>query len=120
MCFPIQYALTWPDRVRGGLQPLDFAALARLDFEAPRDVDFPALGLARRAGLAGGTLPAVFNAANEVAVDAFRGGRLAFPGIWQCVEAVMDAHCVQPSTTLEAVVEADRWARAAAVGFRAG
>ncbi len=111
MCFPIQYALTWPLRVKGGLRPLDFPALAKLEFEAPRRQDFPALDLARRAGLAGGTLPAVFNAANEVAVDAFRAGRIPFPGIWQCVAAVMDAHQVQPSSTLESVVAADRWAR---------
>lgn len=117
MCFPIQYALTWPDRVRGGLQPLDFPALAKLEFEAPRSEDFPALGLARRAGLTGGTLPAVFNAANEVAVDAFRGGGLPFPGIWHCVSAVMDAHQVQPSSSLEAVVSADQWARDAAAEY---
>jgi 1-deoxy-D-xylulose-5-phosphate reductoisomerase len=111
MCFPIQYALTWPERVRGGLQPLDFPALAKLEFEAPRDADFPALALARRAGQTGGTLPAVYNAANEVAVAAFRAGKLTFPGIWRCVAAVMDAHEAQPSSTLEAVVAADDWAR---------
>jgi 1-deoxy-D-xylulose-5-phosphate reductoisomerase len=111
MCFPIQYALTWPERVKGGLQPLDFPALAKLEFEAPRDADFPALALARRAGLTGGTLPAVYNAANEVAVAAFRAGKLTFPGIWRCVAAVMDAHEAQPSSTLEAVVAADQWAR---------
>jgi 1-deoxy-D-xylulose-5-phosphate reductoisomerase len=117
MCFPIQYALTWPDRMRGGLQPLDFPALAKLEFEAPREADFPALALARKAGLTGGTLPAVFNAANEVAVDAFRAGKLSFPGIWQCVAAVMDAHEVQASSTLEAVVAADHWARQNAAAF---
>jgi 1-deoxy-D-xylulose-5-phosphate reductoisomerase len=117
MCFPIQYALTWPDRVKGNLQPLDFPALAKLDFEAPRDEDFPALKLARQAGLTGGTLPAVFNAANEIAVDAFRAGELPFPGIWECVAATMAAHEVQPSINLEAVTAADRWAREAARGF---
>ncbi|MES2657826.1 MAG: 1-deoxy-D-xylulose-5-phosphate reductoisomerase [Verrucomicrobiota bacterium] len=111
MCFPIQYALTWPRRVRGGLRPLDFPALAKLEFEAPRTADFPALDLARRAGIAGGTLPAVFNAANEVAVDAFRAEKIPFPCIWECVAAAMDAHQVQPSDTLETVVAADRWAR---------
>ncbi len=111
MCFPIQYALTWPDRVAGGLCAPDFPTLAKLEFEAPRNDVFPALGLARRAGLTGGTLPAVFNAANEVAVAAFRDGRLAFPGIWACVAAVMDAHTVQASASLAAVVAADRWAR---------
>jgi len=114
MCFPIQYALTWPGRVRGSLQPLDFPALAKLEFEAPRHADFPALALARRAGLTGGTLPAVFNAANEIAVAAFRAGRLPFPGIWHCVATVMDAHQVQASSTLDAVVAADHWARNAA------
>jgi 1-deoxy-D-xylulose-5-phosphate reductoisomerase len=114
MCFPIQYALTWPRRVKGGLRPLDFPALAKLEFEAPRGADFPALDLARRAGLAGGTLPAVYNAANEVAVEAFRAGKIPFPGIWECVAAVMDAHPVQPSASLESVVAADLWAREAA------
>jgi 1-deoxy-D-xylulose-5-phosphate reductoisomerase len=114
MCFPIQYALTWPARRRGSMRPLDFPALAKLEFEAPREADFPSLGLARRAGLAGGTLPAVFNAANEVAVDQFRAGLIPFPGIWDCVRQVMDAHEVQPSSSLEAVVAADAWARTTA------
>ncbi|MGH7938483.1 MAG: 1-deoxy-D-xylulose-5-phosphate reductoisomerase, partial [Chthoniobacterales bacterium] len=70
MCFPIQYAVTWPDRVTNSLPPLDFAQLRKLDFAAPRLDDFPALNLARRAGEIGGTLPAVMNAANEVAVSA--------------------------------------------------
>ncbi len=117
MCFPIQYALTWPQRVKGGLRPLDLPALAKLEFEAPRFTDFPALNLARRAGLTGGTLPAVFNAANEVAVDAFRAEKLPFPGIWQCVAAAMDAHHVQPSVDLDSVVAADRWARETAATY---
>jgi 1-deoxy-D-xylulose-5-phosphate reductoisomerase len=117
MCFPIQYALTWPERIPGGLQPLDFPALAKLEFEAPREADFPALGLARRAGHLGGTLPAVLNAANEIAVEAFRNGSIPFPGIWGCVSAVMEAHQMQPSPTLEALVAADHWARGAATRF---
>ncbi|KAB2642934.1 MAG: 1-deoxy-D-xylulose-5-phosphate reductoisomerase [Verrucomicrobia bacterium] len=117
MCFPIQYALTWPERVAGGLRAPDFAALAKLEFEAPRDDVFPALGLARRAGLCGGTLPAVFNAANEVAVAAFRSGQLSFPGIWACVAAAMDAHQVQPSSSLATVLAADLWARNSAAAF---
>ena len=119
MSFPIQYALTWPRRIRGGLKPLDFPALAKLEFEAPRTADFPALDLARRAGLTGGTLPAVFNAANEVAVDAFRAGKIPFPGIWNCVAAVMDAHHVEPSATLAPVLAADRWARETAAAWMA-
>ena len=117
MCFPIQYALTWPRRIKGGLRPLDFPALAKLEFEAPRTADFPAIDLARRAGRQGGTLPAVLNAANEVAVEAFRTGKILFPGIWKCVAAVMDAHPVQPSTTLDSVVAADKWARETAASW---
>jgi 1-deoxy-D-xylulose-5-phosphate reductoisomerase len=111
MCFPIQYALTWPDRVAGGLQPLDFGKLARLDFEEPRHADFPALTLAREAGLRGGTLPAVFNAANEVAVEAFVEGRIRFTDIWRVVEETMAAHEVQAAGSLESVIGADAWAR---------
>jgi 1-deoxy-D-xylulose-5-phosphate reductoisomerase len=111
MCFPIQYALTWPRRLPGGLEPLDFADLARLEFEAPRTGVFPAIDLARRAGIAGGTLPAVFNAANEVAVDAFRARKISFPGIWELVAKVMDAHEAQPASGLEVIEDADRWAR---------
>lgn len=117
MCFPIQFALTWPSRIKGGLEPLDFPALAKLEFESPRREDFPALDLAREAGLKGGTLPAVFNAANEIAVDAFRAGDLPFPGIWNCVAAVMHSHQIQPSSSLDAVVSADQWARSAAATF---
>ncbi len=86
MCFPIQYAVTWPERVPNSLKPLDFGQLSRLDFATPRYDDFPALNLARHAGETGGTLPAVLNAANEVAVAAFLADRLSFPGIWQLVE----------------------------------
>jgi len=111
MAFPIQYALTWPRRVRGGMQPLDFAALGALTFEAPRDDVFPALGLARHAGTMGGTMPAVFNAANEVAVDAFRAGKIPFPGIWRTVEAVMEAHQPDQSADLGIILAADAKAR---------
>ena len=111
MAFPIQYALTWPRRVRGGMQPLDFAALGSLTFEPPRDDVFPALGLARHAGIVGGTMPAVFNAANEVAVDAFRAGKIPFPGIWRTVEAVMEAHQPDQSADLGIILAADAEAR---------
>ncbi len=117
MCFPIQYALTWPERVAGGLQPLDFGKLAKLDFEEPRHADFPALGLARQAGLTGGTLPAVFNAANEVAVDAFVEGRIRFPDIWRIVGETMHAHHTAPASSLAAVIEADAWARRTAAAM---
>jgi 1-deoxy-D-xylulose-5-phosphate reductoisomerase len=111
MCFPIQYAVTWPQRVKNSLQPLDFAALRQLDFEAPRRADFPAIDLAVRAGITGGTLPAVYNAANEVAVAAFMEGDLAFPGIWQTVARTMDAHQIETKAGLESILAADAWAR---------
>lgn len=114
MCFPIQYALTWPDRLPGGLEALDFARLAELTFEAPRHDVFPALNLARRAGLEGGTLPAVFNAANEVAVEEFRAGRIRFPQIWRCVADVMSAHENQSPAGLDGILAADAGARDAA------
>ena len=117
MCFPIQYALTWPKRLRGGLKPLDFTELSKLEFEAPRTRDFPALDLARRAGLSGGTLPAVFNAANEVAVQAFRESRIPLPGIWQCVQKVMDQHRVAERPTLDEILTADTQARQLAAEF---
>ncbi len=111
MCFPIQYAVTWPERVPNTLRPLDFAALARLDFEEPRCVDFPAIDLARWAGETGGTLPGVFNAANEVAVAAFLERRCSFPAIWKTVERVMREHPAVAKPDLDAILEADCQAR---------
>jgi 1-deoxy-D-xylulose-5-phosphate reductoisomerase len=114
MCFPIQYAVTWPDRVPNSLPPLDFATLNKLEFEIPRYEDFPALNLARRAGEAGGTLPAVMNAANEVAVAAFLNRKITFPHIWQTVAQVMDRHRTVAHPDLDAILAADLWARAEA------
>lgn len=111
MCFPIQYAVTWPERVPNSLPPLDFGKLRQLDFETPRYQDFPALNLARRAGETGGTLPAVLNAANEVAVAAFLEKRVSFPGIWQLVEEVMNRHACIADASLDAILAADQWAR---------
>ncbi len=111
MCFPIQYAVTWPERVENTLRPLDFEAVGRLDFEAPRRADFPALDLARRAGETGGTLPAVLNAANEVAVQAFLDGQIPFPRIWETVARVMDECPFSPHPGLDDLIETDRRAR---------
>jgi 1-deoxy-D-xylulose-5-phosphate reductoisomerase len=111
MCFPIQYAVTWPERVPNRLPPLDFAALAQLTFEAPRRADFPALDLARWAGETGGTLPAVLNAANEIAVATFLSRRCSFPAIWQTVERVMREHTPVAHADLDAILGADLWAR---------
>jgi 1-deoxy-D-xylulose-5-phosphate reductoisomerase len=111
MCFPIQYAVTWPERTGNTLRPLDFAALGRLDFEAPRCADFPALDLARRAGETGGTLPAVLNAANEVAVEAFLERKIPFPRIWETVAQVMAECPFVAHPCLEELVTTDRRAR---------
>jgi 1-deoxy-D-xylulose-5-phosphate reductoisomerase len=112
MCFPIQYAVTWPDRVPNSLPPLDFAKVSKLEFSVPRYADFPALDLARRAGESGGTLPAVMNAANEIAVAAFLERQISFPLIWQTVERVMDGHANVAHPNLDAILQADQWARA--------
>lgn len=114
MVFPIQYAFTWPERVPGALPSLDFAKAGQLTFEAPDERKFPALRLAREAGTTGGTLPAVLNAANEVAAAAFLEGRLAFPRIWETVERVMSDHAVVRDPDLGALLEADAWARSEA------
>lgn len=112
MCFPIQYAVTWPDRIENSLPHLDLAALASLKFEAPRWNDFPALNLARQAGLTGGTMPAMFNAANEVAVQAFIEGRISFPGIWQTVEKALSNLSPRPyHGQLSIILEDDAAAR---------
>jgi 1-deoxy-D-xylulose-5-phosphate reductoisomerase len=114
MCFPIQYAVTWPDRVPNTLPPLDFGKLSKLEFFAPRYDDFPALNLARCAGETGGTLPAVMNAANEIAVAAFLDRQIRFPRIWQIVEQVMDRHRSVAHPDLDEILQADQWARAEA------
>lgn len=114
MCFPIQYAITWPDRVTNTLPPLDFAELAQLNFEAPRWEDFPALNLAKEAGEKGGTLPAVMNAANEVAVAAFLNESISFPKIWETVAETMSSHNSITHPGLEEIIDADLQARAKA------
>ena len=116
MCFPIQFAVTWPDRVPNSLPPLDFSQLSKLEFSTPRYDDFPALNLARRAGETGGTLPAVMNAANEIAVAAFLDRKVRFPEIWGIVEQVMNQHTPVAHADLDAILGADQWARAQAQG----
>jgi 1-deoxy-D-xylulose-5-phosphate reductoisomerase len=111
MCFPIQYAVTWPERVPNSLPPLDFGKLSKLEFATPRYDDFPALNLARQAGEIGGTLPAVMNAANEIAVAAFLDRQVRFPRIWQIVEEVMNRHTNVAHPDLDAILRADQWAR---------
>ena len=112
----IRYALSWPDRVAAAMPPLDLARIGALHFAPPDPVRFPCLALARTAMALGGTAPAVLNAANEVAVEAFLAGGVSFPGIWRCIEQVLDRHQTQAAPSLEAIVEADRWARQEAAG----
>ena len=114
MCLPIQYALTYPDRAPSERVQTNFAKLGNLTFEEPDAERFPALKLARRAGEVGGTLPAVLNAANEVAVEAFVNGKINFPQIAEIVRRTMDAHKVVLHPALEQILEADAWARAEA------
>ncbi|WP_067676324.1 1-deoxy-D-xylulose-5-phosphate reductoisomerase [Nocardia miyunensis] len=113
MKLPIALALGWPDRVSGTLAPLDFTKSHTWEFE-PVDAEvFPAVELARQAGQAGGTVTATYNAANEIAVQAFLDGRIGFPGIVRTVAAVVesaDQWRAEPST-LDEVLAADAWAR---------
>jgi 1-deoxy-D-xylulose-5-phosphate reductoisomerase len=113
MRIPIALALAWPDRVPGAASPVDWTTPHTWTFE-PLDEDaFPAVGLARQVGAAGGTAPAVYNAANEVCVDAFLAGRLRFTGISDTVARVVSEHdgCGQAVVTLEEILAADGWAR---------
>ena len=116
MCLPIQYALTYPERARSERVQTDLAKLGSLTFEEPDAERFPALELARRAGELGGTLPAVLNAANEIAVEAFVNRKITFPQITEVVRKTMDSHKLVSHPTLEQILEADTWARAAAAG----
>ncbi len=107
----IQYALTYPARRETTLPPLDLAQLSRLDFSPPDTDRFPCLELAYAALRKGGTMPAVLNAANEVAVEAFLGERIRFGEIAVLIKGACEAHEPQAATSLEAVLEADSWAR---------
>ena len=115
MCLPIQYALTFPDRVANDRVQTDLAAIGSLDFQSPDEDKFPALRLAREAGERCGTLPAVLNAANEVAVQAFCDQQLSFLGIPQLVSKVMEDHQVVNQPDLGQILHADQWARAHAL-----
>jgi 1-deoxy-D-xylulose-5-phosphate reductoisomerase len=111
MCLPIQYALTYPERAANERVQTNFPKIGTLTFEEPDVERFPAIELARRAGEIGGTLPAVLNAANEIAVEAFVNRKINFPQITELVRRTMDAHKVVLHPTLEQILEADNWAR---------
>jgi 1-deoxy-D-xylulose-5-phosphate reductoisomerase len=114
MCLPIQYALTYPERVSSERVQTHLAKLGTLTFEEPDPGRFPALALARKAGEVGGTLPAVLNAANEVAVEAFLHRKLSFTQISETVRHTMERHELVKHPTLEQILAADAWARQAA------
>jgi len=114
MCLPIQYALTYPERASSDRVQTNFAKIGSLTFEEPDEERFPALRLARRAGEIGGTLPAVLNAANEVAVEDFCQRKIRFDQIPETVARVMDKHDVVAEPTLDQILVADAWARGAA------
>ena len=117
MCLPIQYALTYPERIGSQRVQTDFARIGSLTFEQPDFDRFPAPKLARRAGEIGGTLPAVLNAANEVAVEAFCARKITFDQIPSLVARTMDRHQTISHPTLDQILEADAWARASAAQF---
>jgi len=108
---PIAQALAWPERITSGVQSLDLAAIGQLDFELPDHGRFPALELARCAARAGGTAPALLNAANEVAVQAFLDRRLNFTGIAAVIDQVLQHIDACPVKSLDDVLEADATAR---------
>ena len=108
---PIAYGLAWPERIDAGVETLDLFQVARLDFEAPDETRFPCLRLAREAMQAGGAAPAVLNAANEVAVEAFLAENIAFGAIPDVVAKVMALPYPGQADSLERVLAADRWAR---------
>jgi 1-deoxy-D-xylulose-5-phosphate reductoisomerase len=111
MCLPIQYALTYPERAASERVQTNFAKLGSLTFEEPDPERFPSLNLARRAGEIGGTMPAVLNAANEVAVEAFANGHISFLQISDTVAQTLQAHKVVPHPNLDQILAADAWAR---------
>ncbi|WP_224982791.1 1-deoxy-D-xylulose-5-phosphate reductoisomerase [Geomonas agri] len=108
---PIAYALTYPGRVASGVKPLDLTALSGLTFFNPDTDRFPALKLAYDAVQAGESMPAVMNAANEIAVESFLSGRIGFMAISQTIAKVMDLHTPRSLHSIEEVLEADRWGR---------
>jgi len=111
MLVPIALGMGWPDRVPGAETPIDWTRAADWRFEPVDDVAFPAITLAREAGTRGGTAPAVYNAANEICVDAFHEGNLPFPAIVDTVGEVLAAHDVALGDTVDGVLAADAWAR---------
>jgi 1-deoxy-D-xylulose-5-phosphate reductoisomerase len=108
---PIQYALTWPERLESSVPGIDWSTAGKLEFMPPDMEKFPCVELAYRAIRQGGTAPAVLNAADEVAVQAFLEGRISFTDIPRLIGNSLDAHQVTSAVTFENVMAADAWAR---------
>ena len=108
---PIAHALAWPERIDSGVSALDLLQVGRLDFQTPDDLRFPCLRLARQAAEISGTAPAMLNAANEVAVDAFLNRRIRFTEIASIIDDVLNCEAAVPTACLEDVLAADRQAR---------
>lgn len=117
---PISHALAWPERIDSGVSPLDLFSVARLDFQAPDEQRFPCLRLARQAAEAGGSAPAMLNAANEVAVAAFLERRIRFTEIAVIIDEVLNREAAAPVECLDAVLAADGRAREAAQAWLRG
>jgi 1-deoxy-D-xylulose-5-phosphate reductoisomerase len=111
MKLPIQYALTWPERMECPARRLDFTESLTLEFEPPDEDRVPALRLGREVAALGGTAGAVLNAANEAAVASFLGGDLSFVEIVPACRAVLESHSFSPAPTLDELLAVDRWAR---------
>jgi len=111
MRVPIQLAMTWPERCQSSFPRLDFHALAQLTFEPPDEAKFPALALARSAIRAGGSAPAVLNAANEAAVNLFLEKRIGFLDIARLIDGALQAHRIETTPEAGALLAADLWAR---------
>ncbi|WP_336647930.1 1-deoxy-D-xylulose-5-phosphate reductoisomerase [Microbacterium sp. MMO-10] len=114
MRLPISLGLDWPNRVGGVGRPLDWTKAASWTFEPLDNAAFPSVALAKQVGRAGRTFPAVYNAANEQAVDAFHEGRLSFLGIVEIIQRVVDAHEPPDDLTVASLADAEAWARATA------
>ena len=111
MCLPIQYALNYPERAASDRVQTNLARLGSLTFEEPDPDRFPAILLALKAGDVGGTMPAVLNAANEIAVECFVQRKIGFPEISTTVEAVLKRHQLVEHPDLNQILAADAWAR---------
>ena len=111
MKLPIQHALTWPDRLDGPAERMDFGIPFQMEFAPPDVSRFPAIALGQQVARMGGTSGAVLNAANEAAVEAFLNGRIEFTDIVRACQDILQQHPFEPQPTLDQIVAADRWAR---------